>query len=98
MAFRNPYHFVPIATEIRGSIDSPRGEPLSSVILGHRTFDRYHENALSGRLVCQLTTVGPIVIGSKQTSDDPEVYTRVEPFERNGKPAIPASTFSVSKP
>lgn len=92
MAFRNPYHFVPVEEGIPGTIESPQGEPLSNEILQHRSFDRYHDNTHSGRLVCRLTTVAPMVIGAEQTVD-PDGYTRVHPFERDGKPAIPSTTI-----
>ncbi len=90
--FRNPYHFVPVENEIKGAIPCPADAILSSEILKHRTHDRYHPETLSGRIVCSLTTVTPIVVGSKQAGESID-YTVVAPFERNGKPAIPASTL-----
>ena len=94
MTFRNPYHFVPIANDIPGSIDSPPGTSISREILGHRSFDRFSNDndVLSGRIVCHLSTRGPVVIGASQTPD-PDGYTRVHPFERKGQPAIPSTTL-----
>jgi CRISPR-associated protein (TIGR03986 family) len=93
MPFRNPYYFVPAVEEIPQSIESPKDEPLGGKRLGHRTFDRYHEDTLSGRIVGRLTMVGPVVIGGRQTQDANDGYKRIHPFERNGEPAIPASTL-----
>jgi CRISPR-associated protein (TIGR03986 family) len=93
MSFLNPYHFVPVDCQrSEKAIACPKGIPLSREVLGHCTFDRYHENTHSGRIECTLRTVSPIVVGKKQCerTDD---YTVVEPFERSGKPAIPASTL-----
>lgn len=92
MPFRNPYHFVPIEQDIPGTIESPEGEPLSNEILQHRSFDRYHDHTHSGRIVCRLTTVTPMVAGAKQTTEA-DGYTRVHPFERDGKPAIPSTSI-----
>lgn len=92
MPFRNPYHFAPISDAIPHTIESPVGGALTADRLGHRTFDRYHQNTLSGRLVCCLTTVGPVVIGAQQPKGAAG-YTPIQPFERGGIPAIPASTL-----
>lgn len=92
MSFRNPYHFVPVSDHTPNSIASPEGQRISADMLGHRTHDRYHIGGLSGRLVCRLTTVGPVVIGAEQIPGE-NGYTQVEPFERNSEPAIPASTL-----
>ncbi len=94
MPFRNPYHFVPVSQDIPHTIESPAGQKLSRDILGHRTFDRYHEETLSGRLICMLETKGPVVIGARQQGNaDGDGYTRVHPFERKNEPAVPGSSL-----
>jgi len=94
MPFRNPYHFVPVSQDIPHTIESPAGQKLSRDILGHRTFDRYHEETLSGRLICMLETKGPVVIGARQQGNaDGDGYIRVHPFERKNEPAVPGSSL-----
>ncbi|MFQ5741491.1 MAG: TIGR03986 family CRISPR-associated RAMP protein, partial [Acidobacteriota bacterium] len=93
MSFKNPYHFVPLECTIPNSIDLPeKGAAFTSTLLAHRTFDQYHQGTHSGRIVCVVETCGPVVIGSQQ-SDDADGYTRVHPFERNQKPALPATSL-----
>ncbi len=100
--FRNPYHFVPISEEIPECI--PLGEAGDERSwLGHRSFDQYHADTFSGKLVCRLTTRGPVVVGSAQSGNEKnwgqdEGVNAIKPFTRHRKdgeeePAIPGSTI-----
>lgn len=95
MGFRNPYHFVPVEENINDTIeDISADQEITADKLKHVSFDRYHEGTFSGRFVCRIETIGPVILGGEQTSDpNGSGYTRVLPFERNGKPAFPASSI-----
>jgi hypothetical protein len=88
--FYNPYHFVPVAKrETAQQICDIKREELGS---GAATHDRYVDGAHSGEIVCRLTTVTPMVVGSTQTRLPGQV-ANVEPYARDGRPAIPASSL-----
>lgn len=93
--FYNPYHFVPVVDrkEHKEDItveDFKKDKPE----LKQATHDRYFsekEKIHSGRLICRLTTEGPIFIGSERIKGTP---AEVEPFElESGIPALPASSL-----
>jgi CRISPR-associated protein (TIGR03986 family) len=99
--FFNPYHFVPLGA-VRTD-DMPRQELQQGRApdeqarvaggwqrVGH---DRYVPGTFSGRIVCRLTTVTPLVVGAKRTPADGTGI--VEPFldPETGKPAIPATSL-----
>ncbi|RMF03186.1 MAG: hypothetical protein D6773_07670, partial [Alphaproteobacteria bacterium] len=105
--FRNPYHFVPVregkcASEKRKerfgrtrlddfhehgpSSFASEDEPLGH---GHAL---YAEGSLSGRIICRIEAETPIVIGARRYTKKGD-YARVEPFEIDGRPAIPATSL-----
>jgi len=96
--FLNPYHFVPVAPKpMDPTADATAGVELPSEL--HH--DRYVAGTRSGRIICRLTAVTPIVVGGSQTPADRKPTT-VEPYRaapvENGnqagaQPAIPASTL-----
>ena len=89
--FHNPYHFVPVKkredfTHYVTTEDARKGK------WGHHDHDRYRDaQTYSGRLICRLETVSPIVIGAEQLEGT--APKEVKPFELDGEPAIPASTL-----
>lgn len=106
--FYNPYHFVPAQGKAAGSVSTadfldlqqhPEGQELAAATR-HLSHDRYlagqafadGQQYFSGRLLCKLTTVQPLVIGSQQTPQVGE-YSDVEPFLLDGHPALPASSL-----
>ncbi len=66
---------------------------LRSDNLGPANFDRYHKGMYSGRLLCKLTTRGPVVVGGRHEESDGEKPGTVHPFELGGEPAVPGTTI-----
>jgi hypothetical protein len=95
-SFHNPYHFVPARRRERAQ--RPVGEvDLEAAGAPQAAFDlhpRWQPDRFSGRLVCRLETVTPLVIGAQRhvaQGTDPAV---AEPFELDpGEPALPASSL-----
>ena len=95
MSKYHPYHFIPLHPDTH-----PAAVDMAAFEKGqvpHLTHDRYvSENRgqryFSGRLVCALETVSPLVIGGAH--DDRHQPVIVEPFLLpDGQPAIPASSL-----
>lgn len=96
--FYNPYHFVPV----KGS-QGPDDLPVSQLMVARADHPVRHDRfvsesagsqrVFSGRLICRLTTEDPVVIGSQQERVSQDQPARIEPFELDGRPAIPASTL-----
>jgi CRISPR-associated protein (TIGR03986 family) len=89
--FHNPYHFVPVK-----KTHDPAGLDVAAfpASRGHVTHDRYCAGAYSGRIVCRLTTEGPIFVGNQRTREATDQEPgEVQHFELDGRPAIPASTL-----
>lgn len=106
-SFFNPYHFIPL--------EAPRDETLveaTKVIERGTLHDRFHgaregssPPRYSGRIVCRLTTCGPVVVGALQSrlNNDESLETVVYPFElpdpetvgsaATSRPAVPGSTL-----
>jgi len=99
-SFHYPYHFVPVSTtdktpSLQPGVDcgNVKGRiKFNSENLGTASHDRYHQDTLSGTIICTLTTKGPVVCGGCQEKQE-NGPTIIHPFEINGNPAIPASTL-----
>lgn len=89
----NPYHFVPVSkrTTAQKAHDLER-DKLATDFAGATTHERYVPGTHSGRLVCKVTTVTPLVVGAKQSRQGGQVG-RVEPYLVAGRPAIPGSSL-----
>lgn len=89
--FYNPYHFVPVKSQLNYCISK---DNLKNDKNSHLTHNCYiNENDVySGRIVCRITTEDPIFIGNERIELQDKSH-RVSHFELNGKPAIPASTI-----
>ncbi|GMV31727.1 MAG: hypothetical protein AMXMBFR59_38520 [Rhodanobacteraceae bacterium] len=88
--FHLPYNFVPAdtrktPTEDAAQIRSGTGNHPARHDLWAR--DRY-----SGRIFCRIRTESPLVIGARQTPANGGPAT-VEPYLRDGKPAIPGNSL-----
>lgn len=100
--FLNPFYFVPAKVQPDNGhwINLPHNEDpeaapqrqLDFQTLGNASHHRYHEGTRSGCLVCELTTKTPTVFGATQIETE-HGSKRILPFERGGKPAIPATTL-----
>src|SRR5216684_989241 len=94
-SFLNPYHFVPCTG--RNHKDDMEVEklwpsdPEASPQSGNVTHAHYAASALSGRILCRLTTETPIFIGDQRSKN--EHPTPVSGFMLDSKPAIPASSL-----
>jgi CRISPR-associated protein (TIGR03986 family) len=86
-----PYHFVPVKAGPReDDVDVGSFRLARPDRLGHH---RFVAGCRSGRVLCRLTTESPAFVGAERqpaAGEDPAV---VEPFELDGRPAIPASTL-----
>ncbi|MFN7961577.1 MAG: TIGR03986 family CRISPR-associated RAMP protein [Thermoanaerobaculia bacterium] len=95
--FHNPYHFLPLVAPPQETL-----EPAGALLESCTFHDRFCPDRLGGRIVCRLTTEGPLVVGGRQEqpSDDPNGPKQVRPFtvldpsQPDGRrPALPASTL-----
>lgn len=88
--FFNPYHFVGVSrSEGPGAI--PVADMESAKHLSHAA---EAEGTYSGRIVCRLTALTPLVVGAKQHRPE-NGYATVEPFRDpgTGHPALPATSL-----
>lgn len=88
--FHLPYNFVPAdarktPTEDAAQIQSGTGNHPAR-------HDLWAPQRYSGRIFCRIRTESPLVIGARQTSANGEPTT-VEPYRRDGKPAIPGNSL-----
>ena len=91
--FHNPYHFVPVKkrTDEQKKHDLEVNQGDRKVAWGSHGHDRYAQGCHSGRLICKLTTETPVFIGARhKEGTEPK---EIQPFELDGKPAIPATTL-----
>lgn len=63
----------------------------------HIRHDRWQKNTLSGRIICQLDTVSPIMIGGEHKNTDPKKSTFIDnyrvPQNESGELAIPGNSL-----
>lgn len=89
--FHHPYHFIPFDSGPDAGQKDLLREQFPNKAPDHVTHDRYMAGTKSGRLLCRLTTMTPIVVGGDQNKDI--TPTEVNNFEIGGRAAIPASTL-----
>lgn len=101
--FLNPYHFIPLFEPPQSSLVGLQDH--LRVTHPHDRFARAdgEHAAYSGRILCRLTTEGPVVIGAQQVQPDEQQETEVAPFtlpnpraphdQGRHRPAIPGSTL-----
>lgn len=88
-----PYHFVPAPPGPRR--DDLRTETFRQNPPEHLGQHVYAPETYSGRLICRLTTVSPLVVGAERrpADDGEETPAEVEPFRIGERPAVPGSTL-----
>lgn len=96
-SFYNPYQFIPANTHKTPSLDwSPPKDQSQALERPDNKFvrhDYWHEQGLSGRIVCRLTTLSPTVVGGQQIAQDNQPAI-VRPYRHpNGQVAIPANSL-----
>ncbi len=95
MKFYSPYQFIPFKPTEQRTPWNTIGTKQSP----HVRHDRWDKDSLSGRIICKLTTISPLVVGASQEEGVKEVKERgirgqpgiVEPY-RDGQ-AIPANSL-----
>ncbi len=95
--FYNPYQFIPVDTrKAKDSTDYQHVDTLKDVrnnkFVRH---DYWHEEGKSGRIVCTLKTLSPLVVGAGQTGGtDNKSAKIVMPYrDRDNNPAIPGNSL-----
>jgi CRISPR-associated protein (TIGR03986 family) len=88
--FHHLYHFIPFDSSSPGSGDLLR-DKFPKEAPAYVTHDRHVVGTKSGRLLCRLSTMTPIVVGAEQK--EKATPTEVKNFEIGGRAAIPASTL-----
>ena len=83
--FYNPYQFIPIDTRkikqlTQWSPSKDQSAPLAREANKWVLHDYWHSQGLSGRIVCRLTTLSPMVVGSQQISQD-NAPSVVQPYQ-----------------
>lgn len=95
--FYNPYQFIPVrAPKAEHLTDYQDFDTFKSVKNTFVRHDYWHEKSKSGRIVCTLEALSPLVVGGKQTSGNKESKTegKVDPYRnRAGEVAIPANSL-----
>lgn len=104
--FYNPYHFVPVENPASDTLPLRQLEDLQAGALDssnqHLSHDRYHgpeDNGYSGRILCQLTTQTPLVIGSEQIGGEKAAGgqkgtpNQIKNYQIDGSPAIPPTSL-----
>ncbi len=93
--FHNTYHFIPALADSGPAWIGCGTEAFDRGDIGKLSRDRYHAGTRSGRIVCRLTTLSPLVIGAQREAGDENSNTpaTVRPYEVGGRPAIPASSL-----
>lgn len=87
--FLLPYHFYPVP-ETAGRENDLRKVDFPDKAKANITHDRYVEGMHSGRLICRLKTVTPVVMGGEQQATQPR---EVENYRIGGRAAFPASSL-----
>lgn len=87
--FYNPYQFIPLSKPEQGQLVDY--EKIANGEVPFVRHDRWEEDALSGRIVCRLKTISPLVIGARQHKPDKEQPAEVIPY-REGQ-ALPANAL-----
>lgn len=100
--FLNAYHFVPLSDgasrvgdDLSMDVETARDRQFGyslAVRDGHAVYDG---KAVSGRIVCKITTQSPLVVGGRlrKGAERPATYNILEPFMLDGAPAIPATSL-----
>lgn len=91
--FHNPYHFIPTPVPDLSTWTERSAFPG---VAGH---ERYlgqveYKPVYSGRILCRLTAETPFFVGARREREASETLpARVDGFDLDGKPALPASSL-----
>jgi len=87
--FYHPYNFIPAT----GKVNNAKTPTMSSHETRH---DLYMNNRFSGRIICELKTITPTIVGNihkKERENDDASPTLVDLYTWKGKEAIPANSL-----
>lgn len=100
--FHSPYQFLPVTGRLNGAdpaddrpvpitdYDTLAGGDDLAIPARH---DRWQADCLSGRLICRLDTVSPVLVGAEQEREYGRLGKVIRPYLRDGRPALPASSL-----
>lgn len=101
--FYNPYQFIPVTTPKADTpyshINDSEGENKNSLAAAANKFvrhDYWHPEGLSGRIICSLETLSPLIVGANQQKGDQDNKTPGTVtlyFDKEGQPAIPGNSL-----
>lgn len=95
--FYNPYQFIPVDTsKTKKLVNYQNADALNDATKNEFVrHDYWHKKGFSGRIICTLTTLSPLVVGAEQIQDvnkkNASIVNRY--IDRNGNPAIPANSL-----
>jgi CRISPR-associated protein (TIGR03986 family) len=91
--FYSPYQFIPVTGTINGQA-TPTLD-FTEIRSGgtHVRHDRWQRDHLSGRLICRLRTINPVLVGAEQTDGAEGEKGTIKPYYRDGRPAIPGNSL-----
>ena len=92
--FYNPYQFIPFNrdSEQERSRESPKQyEVIEKGEEPHIRHDRWDENGCSGRILCRLEVISPLVIGAHQEQPDENEPATVIPYAEGQR--LPANSL-----
>ncbi len=92
--FYNPYQFIPVTGKINGE-DSPT-LAYKDLQQSHCRHDYWLKDHYSGRLICEIETITPTVVGNQHetVTDQNKAETKVQPYKDiNGELALPANSL-----
>lgn len=95
--FHNPYQFIPVDTrKAKGKTAYPDAKALSASTNHYVRHDYWNQESVSGRIICTLEAISPVVVGMEQIQGDKKAGTTgtVTPYcDRDGNPAIPGNSL-----
>lgn len=95
MRFYSPYQFIPVTGKVNGKNTHLENFTAIESTSGHGFIrhDRWMPNTHSGRLVCCLHTVSPILVGAEQKQGQGREPGSVDNYYVRGRLAIPGNSL-----
>ena len=88
--FYSPYQFIPVNTP-RDTATLTEYDKIKAGKVSFVRHDRWDEDSYSGRVVCRLSTISPLVIGTRQEQPDEEEPATVIPYAEGQR--LPANSL-----
>ena len=88
--FYSPYQFIPFSPS-RDETSLTEYDKIKAGELPFVRHDRWDKDSFSGRIVCRLTTISPLVIGVRQEQPDEEEPATVIPYAEGQR--LPANSL-----